>query len=99
MSFWLKTSQSSKPTLRVIRARVKNRTPTAVVTSATQIVWRMIKSLVWSGGLTRFADTPGGAGIAPPPTSLPDMVCCDDDEWTAGGDARADGLELFKKFF
>lgn len=69
------------------------------MTSATQIVWRMIKSLVWSGGLTRFADTPGGAGIAPPPTSLPDMVCCDDDEWTAGGDARADGLELFKKFF
>lgn len=33
--------------------------------------------MVWSGGLARFAVTPGRAGTAPGPSSLPDIAVFD----------------------
>ncbi len=37
----------------------------------------MRASFVWSGGLAKFAVTPGGAGTAPGPSSLPDIAVFD----------------------
>ena len=68
--------QSSQPRLRVILARVKSRIATASVANVRQIMCWTRNCFVWSGGLTKFAVKPGGAGTAPGPSS-PDIAVFD----------------------